>query len=181
MMRYHVMPVKIGKDCFIADTAVLIGDVEIKDRVAIFDGVVLRGDLNSISVGEGSNIQDNVTFHTEMNHATVLGKNVSVGHNAVVHGAHLGDNIIVGMGAIVMNGSDIGTGSVIAAGTVVTENFVSGQRSLIAGVPGKMKRTDDASLEAYAIGNARSYDTLRQRHIAGLFQRVCGKDLRKID
>ncbi len=175
------MSVRIGKDCFIADTAVLIGDVEIKDRVAIFDGVVLRGDLNSIYVGEGSNIQDNVTFHTEINHATILGKNVSVGHNAIVHGAHIGDNTIVGMGAIVMNGSEIGTGSVIAAGTVVTENFTSGQRSLIAGVPGKVKRIDDASLETYAFRNAQSYDTLRQKHIAGLFPRVYGKDLHETE
>ena len=144
------MPIRIGKNCYIADTAVLIGDVTIGDDVAIFDHVVLRGDLNKIMVGNGSNIQDNVTFHTEINHGTFIGEGVSVGHNAVVHGCELMDNIIVGMGAIVMNGSKIPSGCVIAAGAVVTENFICRENSLIVGLPAKVKREADPLLLEYA-------------------------------
>lgn len=168
------MSIKIGRNCYLAPTAVLIGNVEIGDNVAIFDHAVLRGDLNMISVKEGSNIQDNVSIHTELNHPTLIGKGVSVGHNAIVHGAELEDDIIVGMGAIVMNGAHISSGCVIAAGTVVTENFSCGNNSLVAGVPGKIKRTDDPELRNYAMANASSYNSLREKHMAGEFQRISG-------
>ena len=173
-----VMPIRIGKNCYIADTAVLIGDVTIGDDVAIFDHVVLRGDLNKIMVGNGSNIQDNVTFHTEINHGTSIGEGVSVGHNAVVHGCELMDNIIVGMGAIVMNGSKIPSGCVIAAGAVVTENFICRENSLIAGLPAKVKREADPLLLEYAKRNAQSYGVLREKHLAGDFSRETGKTLK---
>lgn len=173
------MTIKIGKNCYIADSAVLIGDVEIGDNVAILDGAVLRGDLNTIMIGEGSNIQDNATLHTELNHSTILGKNVSVGHNAIVHGASLSDDIIVGMGAIVMNGASISSGSVVAAGAVVTENFSAEKGSLIAGVPGKVKRSGDPSLLEYARANSASYNTLREKYLIGHFERKRGSDLKK--
>lgn len=171
------MGIKIGKNCFIAKTAVLIGDIEIGDNVGIFDNTVLRGDLNKIKVGDGSNIQDNCTFHTELNHSTIIGKGVSVGHNAVVHGAELKDDIIVGMGSIVMNGARIESGCVIAAGTVVTENFNCEENSLVAGVPGKIKRTGDQSLREYARANAASYHRLREKHLMGEFERKTGSEL----
>ncbi len=172
------MSIKIGKHCYISETAVLIGDVTIGDDVAIFDHAVLRGDLNKIVVGNGSNIQDNVTFHTELNHAAIIGAGVSVGHNAVVHGCELGDNIIVGMGAIVMNGAKIPSGCIIAAGAVVTEDFTCKEDSLIAGLPGKVKRESDPGLLEYAKRNAQSYRALKERHIAGDFSRETGKTLK---
>ena len=173
------MSIQIGENCYISETAVFIGDVTIGDDVAIFDHAVLRGDLNKIVIGDGSNIQDNVTFHTEFNHSTIIGSGVSVGHNAVVHGCELGDNIIVGMGAIVMNGAKIPSGCVIAAGAVVTENFTCKEASLIAGLPGKVKRESDPGLPEYAKRNAQSYSLLRERHIAGYFARETGKTLRE--
>ncbi len=172
------MPVKVGKNCFIAETAVLIGDVEIADNVAIFDHTVLRGDLNRIVVGENSNLQDNVTVHTDINNPAVIGKNVSVGHNAIVHGATLENDIIIGMGAIVMNGTHIHTGCVVAAGTVVTQDTNVPGNSLIAGVPGKIKRTDDPSLREYARVNAESYSVLREKHRKGDFQRSTGSEFK---
>ena len=172
------MPILIGKNCYIADTAVLIGDVEIGDDVAIFDHAVLRGDLNRIVVGNGSNIQDNATFHTEINHATLIGEGVSVGHNAVVHGCELLNNIIVGMGAIVMNGAKIPSGCVIAAGAVVKENFTCKENSLIAGLPAMVKREADPVLLEYAQRNAHSYGVLREKHLAGYFTRETGKTLK---
>ncbi len=172
------MPVKVGKNCFIAETAVLIGDVMIGDDVAIFDNTVLRGDLNQIIVGHNSNLQDNVTVHTDVNNPAVIGKNVSVGHNAIVHGAFIEDDIIIGMGAIVMNGARIHSGSVVAAGTVVTQETSVPENSLIAGTPGKIKRTGDSSLRDYAILNAESYAVLREKHKHGDFHRITGSDLK---
>lgn len=171
------MTIIVGKNCYIAKTAVLIGQVTIKEHVGIFDHSVLRGDLNSITIGENSNIQDNVTFHTDVNNPTVIGDNVSVGHNAIVHGATLHDDIIVGMGAIVMNGAEIHSGSVVAAGTVVTQGTIVPENSLIAGVPGKIKRTGDSSLREYARVNAQSYAVLRAKYIEGTYQRLMGSDM----
>lgn len=171
------MAVKIGNGCFIAKTAVLIGDVELGDNVAIFDHAVLRGDLNKIVVGDNSNIQDNVTVHTEITHPAIIGSNVSIGHNAVVHGSTLGNYIIVGMGARTLNGAVIPEGCVIAAGTVVTENFTCDENSLIAGIPGKIKRAGDKNLREYAKKNAESYSVLRKKHNAGEFERITGSDL----
>lgn len=171
------MTITMGKNCFIARTAVLIGDVTIGDNVAIFDHTVLRGDMNSITVGDNSNIQDNVTIHTDVNNPAVIGENVSVGHNAIVHGATLGNKIIVGMGAIVMNGARISSGSVVAAGTVVTEGKEVPENSLIAGVPGKVKREGDPGLKEYARINAQSYGVLREKHLKGEFPRKSGSDM----
>lgn len=171
------MAVKIGIGCFIAKTAVLIGEVEIGNNVGIFDHAVLRGDLNKIVVGDNSNVQDNVTIHTEINHSAIIGESVSIGHNAIVHGATLSNDIIVGMGAIIMNGATVPSGCVVAAGTVVTENFSCGEDSLIAGVPGKVKRYGDPNLREYAKKNAESYAILRSKHKSGEFQRITGSDV----
>lgn len=170
------MAIDISNDTMIADTAVLIGDVKISKGVSIFDYAVLRGDLNVITVGENSNIQDNVTIHVDEGHPTVIGRNVSVGHNAVVHGSTIEDNVIIGMGAIILNGAHIRSGSVVAAGTVVTENFESEENSLVAGIPGKIKKVDD-SMREYAIRNAASYEKLRDMHLSGKFTKIYGKQL----
>jgi carbonic anhydrase/acetyltransferase-like protein (isoleucine patch superfamily) len=171
------MPVKIGEKCYIAESAVLIGDVTIDDEVCIMDGAVLRGDLNSIKIGKGSNIQDNVTLHTEKNHATILGEKVSVGHNAVVHGCTVESEVLVGMGSILMNGSRISRGSVVAAGSVVRENFTCPEKSLVAGAPATLKRSGDDSLLSYCIANAESYSILREDYILGRYEKVYGRDI----
>lgn len=172
------MSIKIGSNVMIADTAILIGNVEIQDGVAIFDHSVLRGDLNKITIGNDSNVQDNVTIHVERDNPTVIGRSVSIGHNAVVHGSRIEDEVIIGMGAIILNGSHIRRGSVVAAGAVVTENFESDECSLIAGVPAKVKKTDDALLE-YAVTNGLSYQVLRDDYLKGKYERVSGKNLRQ--
>ena len=141
------MPAIVGKGAYIAETAVLIGHVNLSDGVSIFDHAVLRGDLNSITVGKNSNIQDNVTIHVERSHPTKIGENVSVGHNAIIHGAEIEDNVIIGMGAIILNGARIKSGTVVAAGAVVTETFEGENNSLIAGVPAKTKKVDKSFLE----------------------------------
>lgn len=172
------MAVTVGKNCFIAESATIIGEVEIGDNVAIMDNAVLRGDLNRIVVGDFSNIQDNATVHTESDHPAIIGSYVSVGHNAVVHGSKIDDYVIIGMGAMTLNGSHVMSGSVIAAGAVVTENFSVPEMSLVAGVPGTVKRSRDTALRDYARRNAESYSRLRQSYLSGKFQIVRGRDLK---
>jgi carbonic anhydrase/acetyltransferase-like protein (isoleucine patch superfamily) len=162
------MAIKIGKECYISRSSVLIGDIEVGNYSMIMDNAVLRGDLNRIKFGNYSNIQDNATIHVEINHEASVGDNVSIGHNAVIHGSTIEDNVIIGMGAIIMNGALIKRGSVVAAGSVVTENFVGENNSLIIGVPGKIKRTGEDLLE-YARLNASSYQKLRVDYLKGKY------------
>jgi len=127
-----------GKDLFLAETAVVIGDVVMGDGCSVWYNAVVRGDVNSIRIGHRVNIQDNATLHcTYKKCGLTIGNDVSIGHNAVVHGCTVEDKVLIGMGAIVMDQSVIGSGSVIAAGAVVTQGTVVEPGSLMAGVPAK--------------------------------------------
>ncbi|HKJ97017.1 MAG TPA: gamma carbonic anhydrase family protein, partial [Thermoplasmataceae archaeon] len=168
------MVIEIGKKVYLAETAVLIGEVKLSDGVSVFDHSVLRGDLNQISIGTDSNIQDNVTIHVEKYHPTVIGRNVSVGHNAIIHGAKVEESVIVGMGAILLNGSHIRSGSVVAAGAVVREGFESEENSIVAGIPATTKKVDE-SVRKYAVKNGESYQKLRDRYLAGKVEKRYGK------
>ncbi|MHB1492706.1 MAG: gamma carbonic anhydrase family protein [Thermoplasmataceae archaeon] len=165
--------IKIGNGVYIAKSAIIIGNVELKDGVSIFENAVLRADFNSITIGENSNVQDNVTIHVERNSAVVVGRNVSIGHNAVVHGATIDDNVIIGMGSIILNGAHISTGSIVAAGSVVKENFSCGENSLLAGVPAAVKRIGQ-EIHDMAEANGKGYQILRDKYINGDFERKTG-------
>lgn len=130
----------VADACFVAPGAVLAGNVTLHSSVGIWFNAVLRADYEPIIIGEGSNIQDNVTGHVDTGFPLTLGKNVSVGHNAVIHGCTVEDDCLIGMGAIVMNGAVIGTGSLVAAGAVVLEGTIVPPGSLVAGVPAKVRR-----------------------------------------
>ncbi len=125
---------------WIAPSAMLVGRVTIGAHASVYFGAVLRGDVNSISLGEGSNIQDNVAVHCDDDKPTVIGRRVSIGHAAVVHGCTIGDDCLIGMNATVLSGAVIGNESLVAAGSVVLEGTVIPPRSLVAGVPGKVRR-----------------------------------------
>lgn len=125
---------------WIAPSAMLVGRVTIGAHASVYFGAVLRGDVNSISLGEGSNIQDNVAVHCDDDKPTVIGRGVSIGHAAVVHGCTIGDDCLIGMNATVLSGAIIGNESLVAAGSVVLEGTVIPPRSLVAGVPGKVRR-----------------------------------------
>ena len=148
---------KIGKNCFIAENAVIIGDVTIGDDCSIWYGVVLRGDVNTIRIGNRVNIQDNASVHTLYQRSvTIIGDDVSVGHNAVVHGAKVGNNVLVGMGAILMDNAEIADGSIIAAGAVV----LTGEKlepGVYAGVPAKKVKDGSEAVTAAAHKNAQGY------------------------
>jgi len=135
----------IHPEVFIASTAIIIGNVEIKKGASIWYGSVVRGDIEPITIGENTNIQDNCTVHTEVGFSTVIGNNISVGHNAVVHGCTVADDCLIGIGAIVLNGAVVRKGSVVAAGSVVREGQEIGPYQMVAGLPAVVKKQLDAS------------------------------------
>lgn len=138
-----ILPVKDkspswGNDCFIAENATIVGDVVMGDNCSVWFNAVIRGDVNYIKIGNNTNIQDGAVIHaTYMRAATTIGNNVSIGHNALVHGCTLHDNVLVGMGAIVMDHADVQPFVIIGAGSVVLENTVCESGYLYAGTPAK--------------------------------------------
>lgn len=148
---------KIGKNCFIAENAVIIGDVTIGDDCSIWYGVVLRGDVNTIKIGNRVNIQDNASVHTLYQRSvTEIGDDVSVGHNAVVHGAKVGNDVLVGMGAVLMDNAEIAAGSIIAAGAVVLSDQKL-EPGVYAGVPAKKVKDGSETITDAAHKNAQGY------------------------
>ena len=132
----------IGEGCYIDASAQVIGDVELGPQASIWMNAVVRGDVNSIRIGARSNVQDCAVLHG-MRHLypVILGEMVTIGHNATVHGCILEDAVLVGIGATILNNARIGEGSIIAAGAVIPEHTVIPPNSLVAGVPGKVRRT----------------------------------------
>jgi carbonic anhydrase/acetyltransferase-like protein (isoleucine patch superfamily) len=142
---------------FIADTAVVIGKVRLLNSASVWFGAVLRGDNEWIEIGEGSNVQDNSTCHTDPGFPLTIGKNCTVGHNVILHGCTLEDDTLVGMGSIVMNGARIRRGSVVGAGSIITEGKEYPEYSLIIGAPARVIRTL-TSEQSTAMGRAaKSY------------------------
>ncbi len=135
----------IGKNCFLAENSTIIGDVVIGDDCSIWYNTVIRGDVNSIRIGNKVNIQDGSVLHTTYLKTVIeIGNNVSVGHNVIIHGAHIGNNVLIGMGSIIMDNASIGENSIIAAGAVVLENTIVEPGSVFGGVPAKfIKKVDD--------------------------------------
>ena len=128
----------MGNDCFIAPNATMVGDVVMGDQCSIWFNAVLRGDVNSIRLGNKVNVQDGAVIHcTYLRSKTIIGNNVSIGHNAIVHGCVIEDNVLVGMGSVIMDNAQIGSNSIIAAGAVVLENTIIEPGSIYAGVPAK--------------------------------------------
>ena len=131
---------QISPSAFVAETAALIGDVAVGKDSSVWFGAVIRGDNSPITVGEGTSIQDNAVLHTEPGHPLRVGNNVTVGHGAVVHCSAVGDNTLVGMGAILLDGAVIGKNCIIGAGAVVKENAVVPDGTMMVGVPAKAVR-----------------------------------------
>jgi carbonic anhydrase/acetyltransferase-like protein (isoleucine patch superfamily) len=157
----------IDAGAWIACTATVIGSVRLSESSSVWYGAVLRADSDTIAIGAGSNIQDGVAVHADPGFPVSVGCGVSVGHNAVLHGCTVGDDVLVGMGAVVLNGTVIGDGSLIAAGALVPAGTVVPPRSLVAGVPGKVRRElSDAEVAANA-ANAADYRRLARVHDGG--------------
>jgi carbonic anhydrase/acetyltransferase-like protein (isoleucine patch superfamily) len=157
---------RVADTAWIAPTAAVIGDVTIGDRTGVFYSAVVRGDTTSITIGAGSNLQDGVVVHADPGFACTVGSGVSVGHAAVVHGCTIEDDCLIGMGAVVLNGAVVGRGSMVAAGAVVLEGAQIPPGSLVAGVPGKVRRELTADEQAGVRENARHYTELTAAHRA---------------
>jgi carbonic anhydrase/acetyltransferase-like protein (isoleucine patch superfamily) len=158
---------RVHPDAWIAPTATLVGDVTVEAHASVWYGAVLRADNEPITIGARSNVQDNCAFHVGRGKPVVLGEGVSVGHGAVVHGATIGDHVLVGMSATVMNGAVIGDETLIAAGALVTEGMVVPPRSLVAGVPAKVRRELSDDEVASLHRNAEIYEGHRELHRGG--------------
>jgi carbonic anhydrase/acetyltransferase-like protein (isoleucine patch superfamily) len=153
---------------WIAETAVLIGKVRLKKNTSVWFGAVLRGDNEWIELGERSQIQDNATLHTDPGFPMVIGSNCVIGHNVILHGCMIGDNSLIGMGAILLNGAKIGAGSLVGAGALVTEGKTFPDNSLILGSPAKAVRTLDDAAHAMIAAGADVYVKRSQRYAKGL-------------
>lgn len=151
---------QLEKGVFVAHSAQIIGDVRLLEGANVWYNAVLRGDVASITVGRGSNIQDNCTLHCDLGVPLVIGDNVTVGHNAVLHCCTIGDGTLIGMGAVVLSGATIGSGCIIAAGAVVTPRTVVPDGSLFMGNPAKLKRMLSSSERQDILNNAVEYKKL---------------------
>ncbi|MEP6712107.1 MAG: gamma carbonic anhydrase family protein [Ferruginibacter sp.] len=137
----------MGTDCFVAPNATIVGDVVMGNDCSVWFNTVIRGDVNSIRIGNKVNVQDGAIIHCTFEKTkTIIGNNVSIGHNAIVHGCVIDDNVLIGMGAIVMDNVHVGSNSIIAAGAVVLENTIVEAGAVFAGVPAKKVKEVSQSL-----------------------------------
>jgi carbonic anhydrase/acetyltransferase-like protein (isoleucine patch superfamily) len=154
----------LAPTAFVAAGARLIGDVVLGDRASVWYNAVLRADGARITLGARSNIQDSVSVHVDRGSPVVIGEDVSVGHNAVIHGCAVGDGSLIGMGAVVLNGATIGAGCLVAGGAVVLEGAEIPDGSLVAGVPAKVRRPLTDEERGSLLRNAAVYLTHSERH-----------------
>lgn len=149
---------QFGNNCFLAENAVVIGEVKMGDNCTIWYNAIVRGDVHSITIGDNTNIQDGAVVHCTFQKAkTVIGSNVSIAHNAIVHGCTVEDNVLIGMGAIVMDGAVIGRESVIAAGAVVLTGTKVEPGSIYAGMPAKRVKEIGEEMKEVILRTAKNY------------------------
>ncbi|MBI2180689.1 MAG: gamma carbonic anhydrase family protein [Deltaproteobacteria bacterium] len=157
----------IPSSAYVAKEAVVIGRVTLGERVSVWPGAVIRGDNEPIRIGEGSNVQDNAVLHTDPGFPLTIGANVTVGHQAMLHGCTVGDGALIGIQALVMNGVVIGKECLVAAGALIPERKVYGERKLIVGAPAKVVRDlsdeDVAKMRAGAAGYVRRQERYKAK------------------
>lgn len=147
----------IAEWVYVAEGAKIIGDVTIGEDSSVWYNAVIRGDSNSIVIGENTNVQDNAVLHTSHSHGLKIGDNVTIGHGAIVHGCTIGNNVLIGMGAIVLDGAVVEDNCIIGASALVTQNKVMPEGSLVLGNPAKMVRVISEEEKASIIKNAKEY------------------------
>jgi carbonic anhydrase/acetyltransferase-like protein (isoleucine patch superfamily) len=165
LIKFNGKEPRIAGGVFIAPNAVIIGDVQIGEGSSVWYGAVIRGDLNAVSIGKYSNIQDNCTVHVDSRNMAVVGDHVTVGHNAVLHGCNISDGCIIGLGSVILNGAKIGSGSIVAAGAVVREKQEIGENQLVAGSPAVFKKQLDPDSAVANRVPAEIYAGLAKKHI----------------
>ncbi|PRW64296.1 gamma carbonic anhydrase family protein [Actinopolyspora mortivallis] len=155
---------RVDSDAWVAPGVTLVGAVTLSSGVSVWYGSVVRADGDSVSVGDDSNVQDGCVLHADPGVPVRLGRHVSVGHRAVLHGCTIEDEVLVGMSATVLNGARVGEGSLVAAGTVILEGTEIPPNSLVAGVPGKVRRELSAEERELVKANAQHYLRLKEQH-----------------
>jgi carbonic anhydrase/acetyltransferase-like protein (isoleucine patch superfamily) len=157
----------IHPTAFVHTAATVVGNVTLGARVSVWPTAVLRGDSDAIVVGDDSNVQDGTIVHVDDGVPTTIGKRVGIGHRAIVHGATIEDDCLIAMGAILLNGVHVGTGSIVGAGAVCTEGMHIPPNSLVMGVPARVKRETTATERDRIRRTVESYLDLQQKHRAG--------------
>lgn len=145
---------------WVAPSAQVIGDVRLGAKTIVLFGATIRGDNEPISIGAGSNVQENSVLHTDPGFPLEIGENVTIGHGAILHGCKIGNGSLIGMGATVLNGAEIGEGCLIGAGALVTEGKKIPDGSMVVGMPGKIVKELDAATQKMLLGNAAVYQSL---------------------
>ena len=161
----------IHPTAFIHERATVLGDVTLGERVSVWPGAVIRADTDRIVIGDESNVQDGAVLHCDHGVPCTIGKRVTIGHSAVVHGATVGDGVLIGIGAIVLNHAVVGEGSLIAAGAVVGEGMEIPPHSLVLGVPAKVRGPLKDEQRARVAHGHKAYVALAARHRAGHVER----------
>lgn len=177
LVEFNGVRPTIGKDVFLAPTAVLIGDVHVGDRANIWFGAVLRADFDRVAIGPESSVQDNVVIHCAEGLPTIVDEAVTVGHGALLEGCVIEEGAVVGMGAIVLQHARVGRGSVVAAGCVVAERQQIGAGVLAAGVPAQEKKRLSGAAERWAQIAAADYQLLRQQYLTTSSARMSSESL----
>lgn len=157
---------EISPDCFVAENAAIVGEVTIGADSSVWFGAVIRGDEDSITVGEGTSVQDNAVLHCDEGHPITVGNHVTIGHAAVVHGCTVGDNALIGMNAVVLNGATIGESAIVGAGAVVRENDVIPAGAVAVGVPAKVVKLNEDYNRSMNSLNAAAYVQLSRAYRA---------------
>lgn len=158
---------QIGKGCFIAENATIIGDVTIGDNCSIWYGSVLRGDAGAIVIGNNTNVQDGVVIHSsEGISTTIIGNNVTIGHNAIVHGAKVRDNVLIGMGSTILDNAVVEPGTIVAANALVLSGRTLNSGFIYAGIPAaKVKELNNSDMITHS---AQNYDLLKDKYLQGI-------------
>ena len=163
IMNFKDKSPKISETAFIADSANVIGDVEVGDLSSVWFNAVIRGDRNKIKIGNRTSIQDNVVIHVNPENEVEIGNDVSVGHGAVLHGCRIESNVLIGMNSTILNGAEIGKNSIVGANALVPEGKKFPENSLIIGVPGKIKRElEESEIEDIAENAAEYVEFVRE-------------------
>ncbi|QTN35596.1 gamma carbonic anhydrase family protein [Cognatishimia activa] len=161
---------QVAEDSWIATDANVIGKIVIQEGVSVWFGATLRGDNEEIVIGKGSNVQENTIMHTDMGYPLTVGEGCTIGHKALLHGCTIGDNTLIGMGAVILNGAKIGKNCLIGANALITENKVIPDGSLVMGSPGKVVRELDEQGIQGLRASALNYQQNMRRFRAGLAQ-----------
>ena len=178
LLPYKGKMPRVSSSAFIAPTATLIGDVTVEEGASIWFGAVLRGDLGAIVVKKGANIQDNTVVHLKLEGSTaIIGENATIGHGAILHDCTIGKGAIVGINAVVLDFANVGEEAIVAAGSVVSDNFVVPPRHLAAGVPAKIRKEISGTSLWYVQIGYKSYYELRDQYLKEGIGVVSGENI----